>query len=119
MLQWGNVLFCQGKRTIDRAAAEGRDVGEVAAAAEADFARAEAKYRESRAIKADFYDANVSLGNLEFDRAKLAMGLALPPPQCDSHPTGRGCLFWLPLPSCRLLPPRVHLCRGKRCVQAR
>ncbi len=86
MLQWGNVLFCQGKRAIDKAAAAGRDVAEVAAEAEAGFAEAEAKYRESRRIKEDFYDAYVSLGNLEFERAKLALGLAVPPPRCVCNP---------------------------------
>ena len=29
MLQWGNVFFCQGKRTVDKAAAAGRDIAEV------------------------------------------------------------------------------------------
>lgn len=29
MLQWGNVFFCQGKRTIDKAAAAGCDVAEA------------------------------------------------------------------------------------------
>ena len=82
MLQWGNVLLCKGKRVVDAAAAAGRDVAEVAPQAEGDFAAAEARYRESRRIKPDFYDAYVSLGNLEFERAKLALGLAVPPPQC-------------------------------------
>ncbi len=86
MLQWGNVFFCKGKRAIDMAAAAGRDVAGAAAEAEAQFAAAEAKYRESRRIKADFYDAFVSLGNLEFERAKLALGLAVPPAQCACPP---------------------------------
>ncbi len=50
---------------------------------QADFKRAEAKYEESRRIKPNFYDAHVSLGNLEFERGKLALGLAIPPPQCE------------------------------------
>jgi hypothetical protein len=80
MLQWGNVFFCQGKRTIDRAAAAGQDLAQVAAEAEADFKKAEAKYQESRRIKPGYYDAFISLGNLEFERGKLALGLAVPPP---------------------------------------
>lgn len=81
MLQWGNVYFCQGKRTIDKEAAAGGDVAAVAAEAEADFKCAQDKYEESRRIKPNFYDAYVSLGNLEFERGKLALGLAIPPPQ--------------------------------------
>ncbi len=55
---------------------------QVAEEAEADFARAQEKYEESRRIKSDYYDAYVSLGNLDFERGKLALGLAVPPPQC-------------------------------------
>ena len=82
MLQWGNVFLCKGKRLVDAAAAAGRDVADVTPQAEAEFAAAEAKYLESRRIKADFYDAYVSLGNLEFERAKLVLGLAVPAPLC-------------------------------------
>ncbi|BDA44746.1 probable protein CLMP1 [Coccomyxa sp. Obi] len=86
MLQWGNVFFCQGKRTIDKAAAAGRDIAEVAEEAEVDFKKAEEKYEESRRIKADYYDAFVSLGNLDFERGKLALGLAIPPPTPSEEP---------------------------------
>ncbi|EIE21525.1 hypothetical protein COCSUDRAFT_66932 [Coccomyxa subellipsoidea C-169] len=86
MLQWGNVFFCMGKRTIDKAAAAGQNVSEVAEEAEADFARAQEKYEESRRIKSDYYDAYVSLGNLDFERGKLALGLAVPPPQPAEEP---------------------------------
>lgn len=58
---------------------------QVAEEAEADFKKAQEKYEESRRIKADFYDAFVSLGNLDFERGKLALGLAIPPPTCAPH----------------------------------
>ena len=58
---------------------------QVAKEAEVDFKKAQEKYEESRRIKADYYDAYVSLGNLDFERGKLALGLAIPPPTC-AHP---------------------------------
>ena len=58
---------------------------QVAEEAEVDFKKAQEKYEESRRIKADYYDAYVSLGNLDFERGKLALGLAIPPPTC-AHP---------------------------------
>lgn len=58
-----------------------------------DFKKAEEKYEESRRIKADYYDAYVSLGNLDFERGKLALGLAIPPPTC-AHPVS----FFLSIP---------------------
>lgn len=58
---------------------------QVAKEAEADFGRAQEKYEESRRIKADYYDALVSLGNLDFERGKLALGLAIPPPKCARY----------------------------------
>lgn len=82
MLQWGNVFFCVAKRTVDRAAVAGQDIGEVAEAAEADLKKAEAKYEESRRIKPDYHDAFISVGNVAFERAKLSLGFAVPPPQC-------------------------------------
>ena len=82
MLQWGNVFFCVAKRTVDRAAVAGQDISEVAEAAEADLKKAEAKYEESRRIKPDYHDAFISIGNVAFERAKLSLGFAVPPPQC-------------------------------------
>ena len=82
MLQWGNVFFCVAKRTVDRAAVAGQDISEVSDAAEADLKKAEAKYEESRRIKPDYHDAFISIGNVAFERAKLSLGFAVPPPQC-------------------------------------
>lgn len=97
MLQWGNVFFCVAKRTIDRAAVAGQDVSEVAEAAEADLAKAEAKYGESRRIKPNYYDAFISMGNVEFERAKLGLSFAVPPPQCAALPqTSRNTLCYSP-----------------------
>ena len=81
MLQWGNVFFCVAKRTIDKAAVEGEDISKVVETAEADLKKAEAKYEESRRIKPNYYDAFISMGNVEFERAKLSLGFAVPPPQ--------------------------------------
>ena len=39
------------------------------------------RYAESQRIKPDYYDAFISMGNVEFERAKLSLGFATPPPQ--------------------------------------
>jgi hypothetical protein len=82
MLQWGNVFFCVAKRTVDRAAVAGQDISEVAKEAKIDLDKAEAKYEESRRIKPNYHDAFISIGNVAFERAKLSLGFAVPPPQC-------------------------------------
>ncbi len=86
MLQWGNVFFCVAKRTVDKAALAGQDITEeVVEAAEKDLKQAEAKYEESRRIKPNYYDAFISMGNVEFERAKLSLGFAVPPPTYASQ----------------------------------
>ena len=86
MLQWGNVFFCVAKRTVDKAALAGQDITEeVVAAAEKDLRQAEAKYEESRRIKPNYYDAFISMGNVDFERAKLRLGFAVPPPTYASQ----------------------------------
>ena len=103
MLQWGNVFFCVAKRTVDKAALAGQEITEeVVEAAEKDLKQAEAKYEESRRIKPNYYDAFISMGNVEFERAKLSLGFAVPPPQyvpigfgyttrCYSSPAKMAC----------------------------
>lgn len=86
MLQWGNVFFCVAKRTVDKAALAGEDITvEVVAAAEKDLKQAEAKYEESRRIKPNYYDAFISMGNVDFERAKLSLSFAVPPPTYASQ----------------------------------
>ena len=89
MLQWGNVFFCVAKRTVDKAALAGLAISEVVQEAEHDLGRAEAKYEESRRIKPNYYDAFISMGNVEFERAKLSLGFAVPPPQCATPSSAR------------------------------
>ena len=79
---------------------------QVAKEAEVDFKKAQEKYEESRRIKADYYDAFVSLGNLDFERGKLALGLAIPPPTCAPLPPAFiSCLQCLPNPSTPIRSP--------------
>ena len=88
MLQWGNVFFCVAKRTVDKAALAGDEIStDIVVAAEKDLKQAEAKYEESRRIKPNYYDAFISMGNVEFERAKLSLGFAVPPPTYASQYT--------------------------------
>jgi hypothetical protein len=75
------VHLCSAKRIIDRTAAEGKDIGEVADQAEILFAKAEEKYEESLKIKPNFYDGCASIANLYFERARLLAGFAVVPPK--------------------------------------
>ena len=79
LLQWGNVYLCKGKRLIDKAAAEGKSLDDVAEAVEAEFKKAEGKYKEVTETKADMYDGLASLASLAFERGKMVSGFAVPP----------------------------------------
>ena len=45
-----------------------------------EYKQAEACYRKALALKEDMYDPIISLANLEFERGKLAMDLAIASP---------------------------------------
>lgn len=78
-LQWGNVFLCKAKRIIDKAAAQGKELSEIAESAEEWFAKAEGRYNEVIKTKPDFYDGLASLANLSFERGKLVAGFAIAP----------------------------------------
>ena len=65
---------------LDKAALAGTPVEEVADEVEAWFKKAEGRYHESLRIKPDHYDSFASLGNLQFERAKLEAGLVVVQP---------------------------------------
>lgn len=41
---------------------------------ESEFDQATAKYKEALSIKADFYDGEMQLGQVDFEKAKLTAG---------------------------------------------
>ena len=68
-----------------------------------EYDRGEACYRRAQALKEDLYDPLISLANLEFERGKLAMDLAIASLRC-----GRGCVGHAVRAACHLsAPPRV------------
>lgn len=66
------------RKFLDEAASKG-SIPEVAERVQADFDKATAKYKEALAIKADFYDGEMQLGQVDFERAKLAAGFTPEP----------------------------------------
>ena len=78
MLQWGNVYLSMARKFLDEAAVKG-NIPEVTERVQADFDRAAGKYKEALAIKADFYDGEMQLGQVDFERAKLAAGFTPEP----------------------------------------
>lgn len=77
----GNVALAMGKRLVDRAVAASSPVSEVAEEAFAQFERAQGRYREAARLSPKMYDAGVSMANLEFERGKVALGLAIVNPR--------------------------------------
>lgn len=55
---------------------------------EREYEQAAACYRKALHLKEDMYDPIISLANLEFERGKLAMDLAIASPTC--------ALVWAP-----------------------
>lgn len=51
----------------------------------AEYANAEKRYLEALAYKADFFDGLCALGQLDFERAKVAMGLLVKVIRCGRH----------------------------------
>ncbi len=73
MLQWGNVFLSIARKLLDEAAIKG-SFSDHQARIESEFDKATAKYKEALSIKADFYDGEMQLGQVDFERAKLTAG---------------------------------------------
>ena len=78
MLQWGNVHLSMARKFLDEAALKGT-FSQLQSRVESEFDKASAKYREALGIKSDFYDGEMQLGQVDFEKAKLAAGF-LPAP---------------------------------------
>ncbi|KAK9795869.1 hypothetical protein WJX73_001707 [Symbiochloris irregularis] len=76
-IQMGNVALAMGKRLVDKAVAAGEPVSGVEKQAFEQFDRADGRYKEALRISPTMYDASVSMANLEFERGKVALGLAI------------------------------------------
>ena len=66
------------RKFLDEAALRGT-FSQLSARIESEFDKASAKYRDALGIKADFYDGEMQLGQVDFEKAKLAAGF-LPAP---------------------------------------
>ncbi len=73
MLQWGNVFLSIARKLLDEAAIKG-SFSDHQSRIESEFDKATAKYKEALSIKADFYDGEMQLGQVDFERAKLTAG---------------------------------------------
>ena len=73
MLQWGNVHLSMARKFLDEAAIKG-SFSELQPRIQAEFDKASGKYNEALGIKTDFYDGEMQLGQVDFERAKLAAG---------------------------------------------
>ncbi|KAL3157883.1 hypothetical protein ABBQ32_012294 [Trebouxia sp. C0010 RCD-2024] len=78
MLQWGNVHLSMARKFLDDAAMKGT-FKDLESRIKSEFDSAAAKYKEALGIKTDFYDGEMQLGQVDFERAKLAAGF-LPEP---------------------------------------
>ena len=119
MLQWGNVFLSLARKYLDEAAIKG-NIPEVEEKVQAQFDKATAKYKDALGIKADFYDGEMQLGQVDFERAKLAAGFTPEPVRylpCPSLPLPCLALPCLALP--RLASPRLASplsCHFQTCI---
>lgn len=79
LLNWGNVFICIAHKFLDEAATTGAALDGIRDKVLENFKLAEAKYHEALGHKADFFDGLCALGQLEFERAKVAAGLLMKP----------------------------------------
>lgn len=84
MLQWGNVHLSMARKFLDEAAIKGT-FEERESRIQSEFDTAAGKYREALSIKADFYDGEMQLGQVDFERAKLAAGFIPEPVRCCTN----------------------------------
>ena len=82
MLQWGNVHLSLARKFLDEAAIKG-SLSDLQGRIEAEFDKAAAKYKEALGIKSDFYDGEMQLGQVDFERAKLTAGFIPEPVRCS------------------------------------
>ena len=69
-------------QTVARSAGDAPQT--VAEAVNVEYERGEECYKRAQSIKGDLYDPIISLANLEFERGKLAMDLAIASLRCPS-----------------------------------
>ncbi len=77
LVNLGNVYMCIARKYID-AKKEGEQSLEEVAKADAELDLAEGVYRSALERKADFADAILSLGQLEFEKGKISMSFGVP-----------------------------------------
>lgn len=80
LLNWGNVYLCVGHKFAGEAAMKGQDAEEVEPKILELFDKAEDRYQQAMGFKDDFYDGILALAQLEFERAKVKIGLLIEPP---------------------------------------
>ena len=88
LLNWGNVYLCVGHKLGSEAASQGKSAEDVEADILAYFDKAEDRYNEAMKYKEDFYDGILALAQLEFERAKIKMGLIVEPPEEAEQKSG-------------------------------
>eukprot|EP00210_Caulerpa_lentillifera_P004482 g4276.t1 len=81
LLNWGNVYLCVGHKIGSEAASQGKCASEVESQILEYFDKAEDRYNEAMKYKEDFYDGLLALAQLEFERAKVKIGLIVEPPE--------------------------------------
>ena len=77
-MQMGNVYIALARRYMDEAALK-EDPSGFGAKIEAELARAEGRFQQALGHKGDMYDAAVGVGQVEFERAKLAANYLVKP----------------------------------------
>lgn len=83
MLQWGNVHLSMARKFLDDAAMKGT-FKDLESRIKSEFDSAASKYKEALGIKTDFYDGEMQLGQVDFERAKLAAGFLPEPVRCTT-----------------------------------
>eukprot|EP00210_Caulerpa_lentillifera_P005134 g4906.t1 len=81
LLNWGNVYLCIGHKIGSEAASQDKSASEVETQIMEYFEKAEERYNEAMKYKEDFYDGVLALAQLEFERAKIKIGLIVAPPE--------------------------------------
>lgn len=80
LLNWGNVYLCVGHKLAGEAAMKGEKATDVEPKIQELFDKAEDRYKKAMEYKEDFYDGILALAQLEFERAKVKIGLLIEPP---------------------------------------
>eukprot|EP00803_Ostreobium_quekettii_P008486 evm.model.scf_2126.1 EVM.evm.TU.scf_2126.1 scf_2126:13698-15628(-) len=88
LLNWGNVHLCVGHKLAGEAATAGKDAASVEAEVLGWFDKAQGRYDQAMELKEDFYDGILALAQLEFERAKVKVGLIIEPPVASGSGEG-------------------------------